>query len=97
MKIKEVLSRVGFKMAPDGKLCTSGHKIYDLATESVQKVIFDLKAQSGVQDEEYPLFVNVSFVLGLISSQEFINKGQKVQCLEDRVIYPKYGVYMPTC
>jgi len=62
-------------MAKDGKLCIQGYKIYDLSTESVQKVIFDLKAQLGVQDENYPLFVNVSFVLGLISSQEFIKKG----------------------
>ena len=97
MKIKQVLSRVGYKMATDGSLCIRGHKIYDLATESVQKVILDLKTQMGLQHEEFPLFSNVSFVLGLISSQEFIKKGQKVQCLDDRIIYPKYGVYMPTC
>ena len=35
IKIKQVLSRVGYKLATDGSLCIRGHKIYDLATESV--------------------------------------------------------------
>lgn len=33
---------------------------------------------------------------GLVSSLEYDSKGIQIHCLDSKMIYPMYGVYMPT-
>lgn len=94
---KQALGRVGFLMLRDGTLELKGNNVPILNTKHVQQVIADHEKvfeQPAFQKSDY--FASAPFVEGLVSSLEFEKKGMQVNCLNSRMIYPKYGVYMPT-
>jgi tRNA1(Val) A37 N6-methylase TrmN6 len=60
-------------------------------------VLLNLETNFNLKKFAKPdFFANYSFVEGLVSSEEFRKKGMQVFCLNQRMIYPMYGVYMPT-
>ena len=96
-KIKQSLARVGYLMLRDGTLEVKGENKPDLAVPEIANVLQELESEFNMKKFDKPdYFANFNFVEGLVSSEEFRKKGLMVHCLNSRMIYPLYGVYMPT-
>jgi hypothetical protein len=92
-----MLGRVGFLMLRDGSLEIKGTNCPDLTSQDVKRVLDELEESFQLKTFEKPdYFASASFVEGLTSSEEFRKKGMQIHCLNSRLIYPLYGVYMPT-
>ena len=95
-KIKAVTGRLGYLMLRDGTIEIKGDNIPQLA-DNTREVVVDLEEEYKLTAFSKPdYFVSAALVDGLISSQEFSKKGMQIHCLNSRMLYPMYGVYMPT-
>lgn len=99
MKIKQVLGRVGYLMLRDGSMMINGEKNRpDLANDDTVKVLRDM--ESAIEGDPKFLkpdyFASAPFIEGLMSANEFAKRGMQVHCLQSKLIYAQYGVYMPT-
>jgi hypothetical protein len=91
-----VTGRLGYLMLRDGTIEIKGDNIPQLA-DNTREVVVDLEEEYKLTAFSKPdYFVSAALVDGLISSQEFSKKGMQIHCLNSRMLYPMYGVYMPT-
>jgi len=96
-KIKQYLSRIGYLMLRDGTIEVKGTKKPDLGTKETIELLGDLESRFQLGSFAKPdYFASFSLVDGIISSEQFKRKGMQIHCLDNRMIYPLYGVYMPT-
>ena len=96
-KIKQYLGRVGYLMLRDGSLEVKGNNKPELATKENAEMLVDLESTFELPTFEKPdYFASFSLVEGLVSAEEFRKRGMQIHCLNEQMIYPLYGVYMPT-
>jgi hypothetical protein len=84
-------------MLRDATIEIKGENKPELNTQEIKDIFHDLESNFNMKKFDVPdYYANFSFVDSLVSSEEFRKKGMMVHCLNSRMIYPLYGVYMPT-
>lgn len=60
----------------------------------LQSLEDDFELPSTFDKPDY--FSSFTFMEGIISAENMKTNGIRVKCLEDKIIYPLYGVWSPT-
>jgi len=93
--VKQALSRLGFLALRDGSLQVAEKNRPELP--ELRGVLAELEREVQLADFAKPdYFAPFPFVEGVISFEVMRSQGIRVRCLQDRMIYPYYGVWSPT-
>ena len=95
-KLKQTLGRLGYLMLRDSTLMVKGNLpnfAGDDTVEVLRHIERSYKQESRFLNSDY--FIPCSFLDGLISARESEKRGKPIFCLDNQLIYPSFGVYMP--
>jgi len=96
MNIRQMLSRLGFLTLRDGTIEVAGKNKPEL--QSFKSILSQLETEFdlGPSYSKPDYFSSFPFIEGVISSENMKTQGIRINCLEDKLIYPMYGVWSPT-
>eukprot|EP00347_Sterkiella_histriomuscorum_P005933 403354707 len=95
MNYKQAMSRFGFLALRDGSLELNPKNRPEVV--DMKKILLDYEQDYDLGSFTKPdYFVPFPFLQGLISYESLRTQGIKIRCLQDRMIYPLYGVFSPT-
>lgn len=96
MNQKQMLSRLGFLTLRDGQIEVKGQNRPEMP--DFKRILASLEESfdlgSSFSKPDY--FCSFPFVEGVISADSMKVNGIRIRCLQDKVIYPMYGVWSPT-
>ena len=96
MNSKQMLSRMGFLTLRDGTLEIQGKNKPEIPELKglLQTLEEDFDMPSTFDKPDF--FSSFTFMEGVISAENMKTNGIRIKCLEDKIIYPLYGVWSPT-
>ena len=95
MSIKQQLSRFGFLALRDGSIEINEKERPEIA--DLKSILLNLERGFELRDfEKRDFFAPFPFMEGVISAESMKTSGIKIQCLQQKMIYPLYGVFAPT-
>lgn len=96
MNSKQMLSRLGFLTLRDGTIEVAGRNKPEMP--EFKHILAQLEQEfdlgGGFQKPDY--YCSFPFVEGVVSADSMKANGIRVKCLQDKLIYPLYGVWSPT-
>ena len=96
MNIAQELGRIGYFVDKGYQINIKGDNKPEIQN---LKAVIQEKISSFNKFDSYKVpdyFLPVNMLLGLINSQEWQKNGVEIGCLENKLIYPYYGVWSPT-
>jgi hypothetical protein len=96
MNIKQMLSRMGFLTLRDGTIEVQGKSKPDIPDFKSLLASLEQEYDLGSEFQKPDYFASFPFIEGLTSADNMKTHGIRIRCLQDKLIYPLYGVWSPT-